>query len=277
MQKNDLKTAFTAKYPKYGSVIDMFCEANDCTPNWKNVTKLNLVRFIDYLSERLARSSVKTYCAMLKSVLSIYSEEVKLPKGYEKILSPKGDISQNTWLSDNEIKKLMAYLPENPTERLVQKQFIMGALTGARHSDFSRFTKSNIESGRLVYVSQKTHRKTEIPLAPVVETLLNDTDIRKSVSDPTFNTTLRNICRKCEINEIVKLYKAGEETEGEKWRFISSHTARRSFATNLYLRCHDIFLVSKLMGHSSVEMTATYIMTVGDFNADIKEYFAQFK
>ncbi|UVV52623.1 hypothetical protein NXY15_24270 [Bacteroides thetaiotaomicron] len=59
---------------------------------------------------------------------------------------------------------------------------------------------------------------------------------KEEVSDPTFNNNIRNICRKAGITEAVKVFKAGKEVEGEKWEFVSSHTARRSFATNLYLR-----------------------------------------
>lgn len=82
---------------------------------------------------------------------------------------------------------------------------------------------------RLVYVSQKTHIMPSAPLSHMVERLLDENELdltKKEVS----------------------------------WKFISSHTARRSFATNLYLRGGDLYMISKLMGHSSVTMTEGYIV-----------------
>ena len=93
----------------------------------------------------------------------------------------------------------------------------------------------------------------------------------------TFNKTIRSICKKCGINETTQIFHKGEDIIGEKWQFVTSHTARKSFATNVYLRCRDIFLVSKYMGHSSVDMTATYIMSVGDAPEEVKQYFEKFK
>lgn len=279
---NDLRTAFTEKYPKYGNVLDMYERANGCPATWGNLTKIGLSKFVDYMNERLATSSVKTYAAMLKAVLNLYNEEVKLPKDYDKVLSVRGETSSNTWLNDLEIETLIGYIPVNATERLVKNQFIMGCVTGARHSDYMDFTRENIVNKRLVYVSQKTHVRAEVPLSPVVERLIAENEmfylVDKEVSDPTFNTTIREICRKVGINERLKLYRAGEFVEGAKYEFISSHTARRSFATNLYLRGADLYAISKMMGHSSVTMTEGYISCgLRDLSDNILDYFKTFK
>lgn len=279
---NDLRTAFTEKYPKYGNVLNMYEQANDCPATWENISKIRLAKFVSFLNEKLAKSSVKTYCAMLKSVFNIYNEEVKLPKGYEDILSVKKDVSQNTWLNDSEIERIIAYIPASDTERLVKNQFIMGCVTGARHSDYTNFTRENVVGERLVYVSVKTHIQAEVPLSKVVERLIAENEMfyiaGKEVSDPTFNKTIRDICRKLGMNERLKLYRAGEFVEGAKYEFISSHTARRSFATNLYLRGADLYAISKMMGHSSVTMTEGYISCgLRDLSDNILDYFKTFK
>ena len=62
--------------------------------------------------------------------------------------------------------------------------------------------------------------------------------------------------------------------EGEKWEFVSSHTARRSFATNLYLRGADLYSISQMMGHASVEMTQNYLCCgLREQSAQVMEYF----
>lgn len=280
---NDLRTAFKEKYPSYsGRVLDMYEQANGCPATWENISKVRLAKFVSFLDGELAKSSVKTYCAMLKSVFNVYNEEVKLPKGYVEMLSVKRDASQNTWLDDSEIGRIIAYVPANDTERLVKNQFVMGCVTGARHSDYMKFTRENVVGERLVYVSVKTRIQAEVPLSPVVERLMAENEMfyvaGKEVSDPTFNKTIRDICRKMGICGRLKLYRAGEFVEGEKHKFISSHTARRSFATNLYLRGADLYAISKMMGHSSVTMTEGYISCgLRDLSDNILGYFKTFK
>ena len=272
-----LKDAFKRKYPKYLRILDVFEQVNGCSAEWDNITKVNLNRFADALQERVAKNTAKYYCAMLKSVLSLYSDEVSLPKDYNKELSVKGETSVCAWLTENEIDLLVNYTPENETERIVINQFILGCLTGARFSDYSRFTSANISTGKLVYVSMKTKIKSELPLSTAVERIIMNDLSKGSVSMTTFNKTIRSICKKCGINETTQIFHKGEDAIGEKWQFVTSHTARKSFATNVYLRCRDIFLISKYMGHSSVDMTATYIMSVGDAPEEVKQYFEKFK
>lgn len=272
-----LKDAFKRKYPKYLRILDVFEQVNGCPAEWGNITKVNLNRFAEALQERVAKNTAKYYCAMLKSVLSLYSDEVSLPKDYNKELSVKGETSVCAWLTESEIDLLVNYMPENETERIVINQFILGCLTGARFSDYSRFTSANISTGKLVYVSMKTKIKSELPLSTAVERIIMNALSKGSVSMTTFNKTIRSICKKCGINETTQIFHKGEDVIGEKWQFVTSHTARKSFATNVYLRCRDIFLVSKYMGHSSVDMTATYIMSVGDAPEEVKQYFEKFK
>lgn len=277
-----LKEAYRAKYPQYMKVLRMFEEANGCTAKWENISKPRLAKFVAFLSERLAATSVKTYCAMFKAVLNLYNDVVDLPKGYEAILSPKKDVSQQTWLTDCEICKILSYEPKNIHERIVKNQFCLGALTGARHSDYIKFSSENIVGENLSYVSVKTHTKSEIPLSPAVKRILEENErfgiVGKKICDSSFNEHIRRICQRCGINDRIKLYKAGEFSEGEKWEFVSSHTARRSFATNLYLRGADLYSISVLMGHGSTEMTENYIVCgLRKMPDNVLEYFKQFK
>lgn len=270
-----LREAFAHKYPKYTRIIDLFGEANNCEPTWENITRITLNNFVEHLRDDISTSSVKTYCAMFKSVLNLYRDEVDIPKDFAKILSTKNDISQNTWLTESEITALANVECLTTTERLVRDQFIVGCLTGARHSDYCHFTVSNIDGDNLVYVSKKTHIKSIVPLAPIVKEIILQERISGEVCDNTFNGVIRKLCQRAGIAQVIRLYKGGSDVEGEKWQFISSHTARRSFATNVYIETKDIFLTSRLLGHTSVDMTAKYICTT-EIPEELRLYFSQF-
>lgn len=271
----------------------MWMESTDTDFVFASINKPNLSLFVDYLQDNVARSSARTYVAMVKSVLNLYSEKCDLQKGWDKVLSVKNDESQQVYLTEDEIKRLIDYTPENETESVVQRQFLLGCLTGARHSDYCKFTKSNLQNGRLVYVSQKTHVKAELPLSEVAKSILlpdglqkygfqqsefAKSSITRELSDPTFNQTIRLICKKVGICENVRLYRRGRFEEIQKWEAVSSHTSRRSFCTNLYLRTRDVLLVSKLAGHKSASQTETYIVCgLESMTENAMAYFDNFK
>jgi len=272
---NTLREAFLKKYPKYEIILRMFEEATGHPATWDNLSKIRLQAFIDYMGERLAQSSVRQYAAKLKAVMNLYNEEFELPNGYVKILTIRDEKPVSVWLNDEELARLTEYKAKDGNERLVQAQFLLGAYSGARHSDYCRFTSTNIVNGYISYVSQKTKTHATVPLKPIVAKLLKKVCITRELSDPAFNEILRRICKASGIVAPVKVFKAGKEREGEKWEFVSSHTARRSFASNLYLRGADLYSISKMMGHSSVEMTAQNYICCGlrEQSAQVMEYF----
>lgn len=276
------REAFLQKWPKYGKLVNDYSDANYLEEaNWSDITKLGLSNFVDYLEETKAQSSVRTYCAMLKSVLNLYSDEVDLPRDYSKILSCKGSPSQNVYLTSDELLSVIAYNPLSDTERYVRDVFCICALVGCRHSDGVKLTRENIVADRIVYVSQKTKVKAEVPLSDAVIRLLNDLDehdIRSyKLSDNTYNKNIRDICRNCGITQKVKLFRHGIDCEGEKWEYISSHSARRSCASNLYVLGCDLLTISKILGHTSIETTKNYICAPMNLNERVMNYFKQFK
>ncbi len=280
-----LNDAYKEKYPKTAGTVGRKWEIATGTPfSWESISRVALCRFADWLCNNVARSSARQYCAQLKAVLDVYSDADDLPNGWRKALTVKDDESQNVYLTEQEIARVIAYKCDTSTEAAVKQQFILGCLTGARHSDYSAFTPANVtETGMLVYVSQKTHIKAELPLAPVAREILFGKEhpfagaYRQEVSDPTFNDTIRRICNLCDIDYNVTLYRRGGFWTGKKYEAVSSHTSRRSFCTNLYLRCRDLLLVSKLAGHTSVTMTERYICCgLESLTENAMRYFSAF-
>lgn len=277
-----LKDAFLEKYPKYGILLKRFETTNRCECTWENLTKANLANFAKRLQKDCARKSAKTYSQMFKAVLNRYSDVVDLPRGWEDALSVKNDVSQNVYLTEKEIMMISEYKPKNDTELYVKDTFLLGALTGARHSDYMTFTERNVRDGYLVYISKKTHIEARVPVCDMLMRILKKKAKGKAfdreLSEVYYNDCLRDICRKSGITESVRLYKRGKYQDGEKWEFIASHTGRRTFATCLYLRNADLYQISRLMGHSSVKQTEGYICCgLKELNPMVMEYFSNFK
>jgi integrase len=218
---------------------------------------------------------------MLKTVLSMYNEEVSLPRDYGKVLNLRQDASQHIYLTKDEIQRIIYYEPTRLCERVVKNQFLMGCLTGARHSDYIRFTRSNIQGDSLFYVSIKTHIKASIPISPAVLAIMDENEKMGyneiSYSSVYFNRTIKDVCKKVGINDPVSVYCFGKFLDSEKWKLVTSHTARRSFATNLYLAGVDIYTISRLCGHSSVEMTKQYICCAPVLGDKVRDFLGGFK
>lgn len=247
--------AFLEKYPHQEYVLKRMDEY-DNHPSWGKFTRPYLAGLARYFRENMSDSSARVALSYIKAVLNEYKEEIVLPtENFKDVLTVRNVKSMNTWLNEEELESLDY---ETDAERKILFDFLLGSYTGARHSDFSKFSSTNIVNGVIMYTSEKTGILATVPIKPVVRKMLSYP--RSSVTHQQFNKVIKLICKRSGITNEIKLFNAGKEITGAKWKFISSHTARRSFATNLYLRGVDIFSISKMMGHSSVEMTKGYIV-----------------
>lgn len=254
-----LRDAFKNKYPDWMQVLDMFEQANKCSADWDKITKLSLQRYMDYLAGQLAPNSVHQYAARFKAVLNLYSEEVKLPRDFAKMLTPRKTPTTSIFLTDSELAKLIAYAPKNDFETVCRNLFIISAYTGCRFSDAIKLDESNIRDNEISYVSQKTKISATIPLKSIVAEYIR-TMPEIGVTEQGYNKAIKRICRNVGICDNVKIFKAGKDQEGEKWQFASTHTARKSFASNLYLHGVDLYTISRYLGHTDTKMTEHYIV-----------------
>ncbi len=161
-----------------------------------------------------------------------------------------------------DIEKLHYYIPQNERERIVKRIFMIETLTGARNEDARTFGMRNLHSrtNTLSYVCQKTKHEVNVPVHKWLKKYLveNDKDaFTKQLSLSTINDTLRHMCYACRIGEgeETTLYRRGKQMSGEKYKFVSSHTGRRSFATNLFILGCDPFSIARFMGHANPNTT----------------------
>lgn len=270
--------AFNRKFFREKYILDHIKQFNNNKDvDWSHLTRVFLIELVEYFKEELpSLNSARTYCANLKSLINKYAEEIQIPcRDYASILSLKKSGTINTYLSPDEIQQLINYKPENDTEHTIRNQFILSCLTGMRYSDVIHLDETNITNSEIIYVAIKTKSAVTTISSPVTEYLIAEKKNR-IYSDRTFNPLIKEICRKAGINSRVKVVRGGKTETGEKWQFVSSHTARRSFATNIYLKTLDIFLVSTLMGHSDVKITQGYLCCAFKKNNLAQDYVNQF-
>lgn len=175
-------------------------------------------------------------------------------------------------------------LKNSPRLDRVRDLFIVACWTGLRYSDFSKIKKENISNGYISIQMEKTEDPVIIYCHQVVVEIMgkyksNINSLPSSISGDKMRKYLKEIGSMVpELhNKItIKKTKGGQQIieEKEKYKFIGTHTARRSFATISYLEGLDSLTIRKLTGHKSEKSFFRYIKTAPKQHADkLKEHW----
>ena len=152
-------------------------------------------------------------------------------------------------------------------------RFLFGCFTALRHSDYSRLDSLHFKDNIIRIWTVKRDKKVYIPMHYRLRELLKRRDniLPAPISDQKHNKQIKAIGKLAGINEEVILSKTrgGKriETVKLKYEYITSHTARRSGATNMYLAGIDLKFIQDILGHSKIEQTISYIKVSAEDNA----------
>jgi len=172
------------------------------------------------------------------------------------------------YLSTNEITRIYYFKGLTAKQERIKDLFIVGCLTALRYSDYSTLTRDNFSKEYIHKITKKTGAKVTIPIHAYVREIFAkyDGEISSGLSIQHFNRYIKKICKKVGFTDEIKFNytKGGKlviETR-QKWELISSHTARRSAATNLYeLGRLKISEIMSLTGHKTESSFQKYIKT----------------
>ena len=144
--------------------------------------------------------------------------------------------------------------------------FLLGAFTGLRFGDFSDLKGVNFTKGEfIIQDAMKVSSRLIIPQHRIVKEILakRNGELPHSISNVKLNKYLKTIGEKAKINsQVIKTRTEGMEkvrTTYKKYQLITTHTARRSLATNMYLAGIPIKTIMTITGHSSVAQLMSYI------------------
>ena len=183
-----------------------------------------------------------------------------------------------TYLNSSELDKLRNKdFSKTPYLDKARDLFLIGCYTGLRDSDLNSLRAENLvefEGQKMLRVkTKKTNQNVTIPLHPVVLDIIEkyNGQIPKGITNQKFNVFIKEVAKLAEINEPLSY----NETRGNlsviktcpKWEKISSHTARRSFATNAYLAGVPTLAIMKITGHKTEKAFLRYIRVTNDENA----------
>lgn len=160
--------------------------------------------------------------------------------------------------------------------KLARDLFLIGAHTGLRVSDFKRLRPENItKDNKISIVTVKTGDRVIVPINSVVRGILDSgLDLeRPTLSDQRIRAYIKIIAKCAGIKDVIEVRKSKmtglEVVRREKWELISTHTARRSFATNAYKSGVKTLQIMQITEHKKESTFMRYIRITADENADL--------
>lgn len=152
----------------------------------------------------------------------------------------------------------------------VRKLFLLSIYTGLRYSDYSRVKaehlKDDDEGQRVVQIrQQKTQETVNIPLTNEAEEIIIELIEGKvhPISNQKMNSYVKELCIKAEINELFEVHsfkgKLVATKNLPKHDLITTHTGRRTFATNLLLQGLPAEMIMKFTGHKDMISFSKYV------------------
>jgi len=166
--------------------------------------------------------------------------------------------------------KVIETRPLTDTEKDVRDIFCLACFLGPRISDFKKIREENFSVragvGFYRYVQEKTGQLVEIPVHSIAQEILDRRGGKfpRMISEQNFRYYLKDICRSADLNDrvIVKI-RDGKPVYAKKWEAISPHTARRTFASNLFFgwfgKPMPASLCMRYTGHKTEKSFMLYI------------------
>ncbi|MBT7091658.1 MAG: integrase catalytic domain-containing protein [Bacteroidetes bacterium] len=157
-------------------------------------------------------------------------------------------------------------LVDNSKLGKVRDVFLIGCYTGLRYSDLRNLRPENVlEKKNIRLKTIKGDKLVVMPIHYRVKLILekNDWNFPAVISNQKMNEYLKVLGKLAKISEsvIIPIKKGNMRTDVThfKYALISSHTARRSFATNAFLDGVEPLHIMRITGHRTEKAFLRYI------------------
>lgn len=237
----------------------------------KDLSQDNIYELANWYEENGYNSStIERTIGRLKFILNrSFEHDIKTSKVRNQriYIEKEDDEIESVYLNEEEIQSIFDLNLEHDYELdNIRDNFVLSLWCGLRINDFmTRLKTDNIKDGIISIKTQKTGSFVKIPIHPMAKSILDKRfgNLPRKVDISEYNVKIKVICQLANIDNQVygKLWNSEknrkELTYAPKYKFISSHVARKSLATNLSGKVSDEVIMSAI-GWSSVSMKQHY-------------------
>jgi integrase len=240
---------------------------------FKDITLDFYDKFVTYLKLKgRAPNSIGTNVKHLKWFMAaaldrdLHTNVAFKKKSFKTIVEETDQI----YLTRKELREL-AQKPLIERLKKVADAFVLNSYLGMRFSDLDQIQKDNFKKDdNLLYlhmVQGKTGNKIRIPVPNDALPILRKYKFTCPVINPKgklisvqkFNDYLKEAAEAAGIDAIEDIRKGGKVEKLPKYSLIKSHTARRAFATNLFLDEVPIQNIMAITGHKEESTFLLYV------------------
>ena len=241
---------------------------NDCHRDFYN-------DYISFLtSKNYSLNYVGTMIQKLKTIIGFAFDEgihnnIEFRKNYFSKMTEQID---HVYLTVEELQRIKELNINDFLLDSVRDIFLIGCYTGLRISDIMSLLKTANQSifldegVKYFHIKQiKTSNTVIIPLNRIINEILDkrDGNLPDYLHQNVLNEHIKSICKRAKIteNHLLRRTEGGKEVEYNlpKYKFVSSHTARRSFCTNAYKSGMPIQDIMAISGHKSERVFLNYV------------------
>ena len=239
---NTIKGQMTVK-----NYLDYFCKEKNISLSFDEVNNVFFESLRDYSYEvkKMKQNYFAKVIKVLKSFLNWAIEKgYNTNREFEKFKAAEHDIDI-VYLSFDELMKLYEKDFDNDRLSQVRDFYCMGCFTGLRFSDLSKLHLANISEDHIVLSIQKTKTQNHaIKLNKYAKAILEKYkgtiyEPLPIISSQKFNEYIKECCELAEITQSFTIHwfvgNKKKSLTQPKCKFITSHTARKTFITNSLL------------------------------------------
>ena len=175
------------------------------------------------------------------------------------------------YLTKEEVDRLWEYEPTFELERKARDLFLLGVYSCARFSDYSRLSLDMIEDGVIRFHQVKTRGAVLVPASPrLVAILERNGGVAPRLALQHLNEWIKRACKAVGIDgrvEVSSYDGKSRRTEiRHKYECVTSHCARRSGITLLYMTGIPLQQVMLISGHKDQDSIRHYLRLTKEEN-----------
>ena len=264
-------------------ILERYCTNKRIRLTFESIDMNFYNEFVKYLNEyKHSRGKYKP------NVIGKFIKHIKMfmKYAYDNNYTQNNEYSKNgfkvfkenvekIYLDEDELEIIYkAELTES--ESKVRDAFLISCYTGMRYSDIARLDVNkhiDFEKNVITIVTQKTNEKVIIPIHRIVHSILqkHNNQAPRIRTNQATNRILKIICEKAKIDTPTTLMETSggvrKEKTYPKYKLVTSHTARRSFATNAFKQGVPSLAIMQITGHRTETSFMRYIKIGKEENA----------
>ena len=183
----------------------------------------------------------------------------------------KREDPDTVYLTRDEVERLWEYEPSGELDRKARDLFLIGVYSCARFSDYSRLSIDMIHDGVVRFTQVKTSASVLVPASPRLLSLLErNGGAAPRLAQQHLNEWIKRVCKAVKIDGMMEttsydgLHRRTEKKR--KYELVSSHTARRTGITLLYMTGIPLQQVMLISGHKDEDSIRHYLRLTKEEN-----------